>query len=318
MTVAIMGFVKGHVQYAGTTIPISDVSVNIDNKSSTTNTDGSYRLDSISIGDKVLYASKDGYDPYQTGLTVVQGSNNKDIEMTSAQYTHYLSGTITSAGNLEPLPGVTVTVLNDDGSPSQLQSTTDVNGRYQVTNVPEGLRIVKFQKQNYQTRTVQILISTSNNNYNVQLSNKPGIPSNPNPLDNATDQDLNLTLSWDCSDPNGDELKYDVYFGTSNPPSQLVEQNYTYSNLPTVIFNYANALPRKIINIRLLPATTYYWKIIAKDNFNNITEGPIWNFTTSDKFGTVTDIDGNVYLTIQIGTQLYTPCNRFTQLARFN
>jgi hypothetical protein len=92
----------------------------------------------------------------------------------------------------------------------------------------------------------------------------PGQPTNPSPPQGGTDQPINLNLSWSCTDPDGDPLTYDVYFGTSaNPP--LVSSNISNNN-----YN-----PGTLAN-----GTTYFWKIVAKDNQGHSTTGNIWNFTT--------------------------------------
>ncbi len=92
----------------------------------------------------------------------------------------------------------------------------------------------------------------------------PTEPGTPTPLNNATDQPTDTTLSWECSDPDGDTLKYDVYFGNNaNPPLVNFEQEadtYDPGELNT--------------------GTTYYWKIVAKDGRGGVTEGAKWNFET--------------------------------------
>jgi len=265
-TTSLYGYVEGYTYYAGTTISVSGVTVNIEDKYYTTSIAGYYRLNDILPGNKILIATKEGYDTFQTNITVVQNVNTKDIEMTSALYTHNLYGTILSAGTLQPLQDVLVTVLNDDGSMSQLQTSSDFNGYYQVPTVPQGQRTIRFEKQNYKTLTPEIFMSNSNYLYDVQLLNKPGIPSNPSPADNSTNLPISLTLNWSCIDPNGDALNYDIYFGTDNPPTQIVSQNQTTTSLTRSGLSHY---------------TTYYWKVKAKDNFNNSTEGPIWSFLTT-------------------------------------
>ena len=41
----------------------------------------------------------------------------------------------------------------------------------------------------------------------------PSQPANPSPSDASTDQSVSSTLSWTCTDPEGDPLTYDVYLG---------------------------------------------------------------------------------------------------------
>jgi len=96
----------------------------------------------------------------------------------------------------------------------------------------------------------------------------PYPPSDPNPEDGATNVDVNSDLSWNCSDPDGDDLTYDVYLEANDPtPDVLVSDDQTGTTFDPGTFDYG---------------TTYYWKIIAKDSHSATTEGPIWYFTTEE------------------------------------
>lgn len=60
------------------------------------------------------------------------------------------------------------------------------------------------------------------------VNTPPTMPTLIEPKDGETIYSISnqLTLSWECNDPDGDELMYDVYLGTdSNPP--LVKANHT-------------------------------------------------------------------------------------------
>lgn len=58
------------------------------------------------------------------------------------------------------------------------------------------------------------------------VNHLPAAPSNPYPVDNAMNVPIDVTLSWGCSDPDGDSLTYDIYFGTKGNP-QLVKSGHT-------------------------------------------------------------------------------------------
>ena len=74
-----------------------------------------------------------------------------------------------------------------------------------------------------------------------------------------------VTLMWTADDVDTtDTLTYDVYFGTENPPTNTVSSNLEATSYTATL----SAL------------STYYWKIVAKDNNGGQTIGQVWNFNT--------------------------------------
>ena len=122
----------------------------------------------------------------------------------------------------------------------------------------------------------------------------PNQPTNPTPDNGAINQPINSILSWNCSDPENNDLTYDVYFGETISLA-LVSQGQTETEYDPGILSYG---------------TTYYWKIIAKDiNFNS-SESQTWNFTTEELIWSCGDDltdsrDGQTYTTVQIGSQCW-------------
>jgi hypothetical protein len=98
--------------------------------------------------------------------------------------------------------------------------------------------------------------------------NNPGKPFNPEPANNSTDVSLAAVLSWECIDPDGDSLAYDVYFGTD----ALLGSEEPVSTNQTETSYYPGALQFE---------TTYYWKIEASDGENE-TSSPVWKFITQN------------------------------------
>jgi hypothetical protein len=81
----------------------------------------------------------------------------------------------------------------------------------------------------------------------------------PNPLNLATDVNINADLSWTAG---FGAISHDVYFGITNPPPFKVNQTSTTYDTGTMSTN-----------------TTYYWRIDEK-NASGTTLGTIWSFTT--------------------------------------
>lgn len=95
----------------------------------------------------------------------------------------------------------------------------------------------------------------------------PYTPSNPTPANGEASQPIeNVTLSWIGGDPdNYSIVEYDIYFGKSAGSMELL-----FAGLSDTFF---------VVGI-LDFESPYYWKIVAKDHYGLITEGPLWQFTT--------------------------------------
>jgi len=94
----------------------------------------------------------------------------------------------------------------------------------------------------------------------------PEVPTNPKPVDGAINVDVTKDLTWTNSDPDiGEDVYSDLYFGTTNPPP-LLQANIFETTYDVGIMEFN---------------TTYYWKIVAHDNHGQVTEGPLWSFTTA-------------------------------------
>jgi formylglycine-generating enzyme required for sulfatase activity len=100
------------------------------------------------------------------------------------------------------------------------------------------------------------------------VNRPPAIPSLPSPADSAIGQSVDVDLSWSGSDPDGDTLTYDVYFGTSSAPPLASSGQSATTYDPGTLAN----------------STTYYWRIVAHDNHDHSTSGPVWSFTTVGGF----------------------------------
>lgn len=108
--------------------------------------------------------------------------------------------------------------------------------------------------------------------FETYRNNPPTVPSDPlpgddiegkKPLPNRIEQ-----FSWVCSDPDGDELKYDLYMGESPDNLKLKASDLKTSNYSTTeLFEFGKR---------------YYWKVVAKDGYNDPVESPVWTFKITD------------------------------------
>ncbi len=75
-----------------------------------------------------------------------------------------ISGMVSNE-NKQPLEYVSVTLVNFG-----INTTTDSDGKYEFSNVPEGNYLLSFKLTGYESKTLQIKVSKRNNTFNVRLS----------------------------------------------------------------------------------------------------------------------------------------------------
>lgn len=103
--------------------------------------------------------------------------------------------------------------------------------------------------------------------FTTRGNDPPNTPTDPDPEDGSLDAPINTCISWTCGDPDGDEVTYDVYFGTSSSPPLVSSKQSETTYCPEEALDYD---------------TEYYWKIVAWDIFDYSTTGPLWTFTTEE------------------------------------
>lgn len=126
---------------------------------------------------------------------------------------------------------------------------------------------------NFSTTYYWKIISWDNNSqstsgplwvFTTRANQPPNEPSDPFPANNSVDVAVNTELSWTGGDPDNDSVSYDVYFGTNQTPGQVA------NNISTTLYSPGI----------LASSTQYFWRIVARDQYNATTAGPLWDFTT--------------------------------------
>lgn len=101
-----------------------------------------------------------------------------------------------------------------------------------------------------------------------QSNHLPFAPELINPKLNQTINDESTTiLEWKASDVDKDPLKYDLYFGKDKDNLTLLIENSDDTSFQ--------------VNLDT-SETTYYWKVIVKDDNGGLINGQLWSFSTDN------------------------------------
>lgn len=95
--------------------------------------------------------------------------------------------------------------------------------------------------------------------------NKPPTAPEPNTIKDGDKevQSGNTKLQWKSTDPEGDKITYELYFGKTAYPPQYTTTNNNYTYL------------------ELERGQKYYWRVKATDEYGASTTSPIYSFTTA-------------------------------------
>ncbi len=152
--------------------------------------------------------------------------------------------------------------FENDGVWDQISDNSTISYQFQTSNIYEVVLQVRnnqgYTSVDNATQTVEVVTSSSNG--------APSTPSVSYPSNGSVEIEVVPTLTWSSVDPEGDNLIYDIYLGTSESPQLIKSSHETNTYTP---------------DAPLDESTTYFWKIVAKDTDGNQTTGPVWQFTTT-------------------------------------
>jgi uncharacterized repeat protein (TIGR01451 family) len=158
----------GQVTNALTGFAIEGVTVSVTDSSNavhTASTDalGHYSIYNLPLGPATVTASKTGYASASTTLSIVPGNNIQDESLTPTT----LQGEVTDRVSGQAISGASVLVVDASGTTNVV--TTDVNGRYGVTNLVAGAATVLAGKDGFSTTNASPVIVVGANVQDLQI-----------------------------------------------------------------------------------------------------------------------------------------------------
>ncbi|MCK5820709.1 MAG: hypothetical protein KAH17_02440 [Bacteroidales bacterium] len=163
------GRLNGFAYFRDTKIPIFEAVVSMWGKSDSTNIKGEFEIDGIMAGRQTLSGSKEDFTANSVDMLMREGLNEANIHLTSTTHTTKLYGHLLGNITGEPKPYLTVIILNPDFSESDLRTTSDGSGYYELPYVPHGLRYIKVKDEASVKMETIMYVDTPDRLFNVPI-----------------------------------------------------------------------------------------------------------------------------------------------------
>ncbi len=244
-------------------------------------------------------SSTSSVSAYVTGYEDFEGTRTFDVFLITSdqQYKQY-GGKITITGSRDVLPPTVQTgsVANVGSNSVTFTGKVNPNGSYTEYYFKYGTNTaymettdVETLSSSYGETSVRISVDglSSNSHYYYQIvaeneggltrgtlksfdtesaaNNPPSIPTNLSPAHSAKDVPTTGYFSWRTSDPEGDEISFVVYLGTSQSNMRI----------------YDAGVGNNRCYYELDPGQKYYWKVLVSDGHQSV-ETTYYFFTTKD------------------------------------
>lgn len=192
-------------------------------------------------------------------------------EIYEPEQTGALKGRVISSQTYQALGGVHITTTPPTGA-----IVTDDSGAFTFTGIPEGEYALSANKVGYRQSKSSLQVSVSANDTTESVimmtpdddnNRAPRTPNTPAPGDGATEIQTTVELSWKCSDPDGDSLSYDIYLYANSEEPEKVKSGIGADSVQISGLQYH---------------TRYSWQVVAIDENEESTYGPVWQFRTID------------------------------------
>ncbi|WP_299012513.1 hypothetical protein [uncultured Polaribacter sp.] len=161
-----------------------------------------------------------------------------------------------------------IQIADNSNFQSVIENVTVSNGTARIITLEKGLsffwRIKAIDANNAESEYSEV--SQFLTEGDPERNHLPFIPELISPSMDSEISGTNTILRWSASDADEDPLTYDVYLDTNIDPTTKVSDNQT-----STIYEATN----------LVANTTYYFKILVKDNNGGTTVGQVWSFSTN-------------------------------------
>lgn len=178
-----------------------------------------------------------------------------------------ITGKVVSNGDNVPLEFTRIST-----NPNSSIVFTDASGNFVINDVTVGTYSVQAQKDGYLTKFESATVTDDASvnvifELDVETANNdaPNAPVLVSPSNNATNQTLTVDLVWTGSDPEDDDLTYEVEILNDQNADVLTFTDLTDLTLEVTGLNYN---------------TKYFWTVSASDNINNPVISETFNFKT--------------------------------------
>lgn len=183
-----------------------------------------------------------------------------------------LFGTLTGEVIYE-VGGQPVEGANISSNPATSNMLTNFDGTFEFESIKVGTYSIRAELEGYTTAVQSITIEEDQTASVVlrmevaQVNNQPPSTAfNPVPSNGVKDLGLSLELTWEATDPDEDELTYDVYlFDQDTPQDNLIAGDLSEPNVLVDDLRYGKK---------------YFWQVAVKDGEADPVFGEVWEFTT--------------------------------------
>jgi hypothetical protein len=109
----------------------------------------------------------------------------------------------------------------------------------------------------------------------LDLSNQPpNDPINLSPPDWQSWMEPSAILKWKCTDPEEDDLSFDLWLGKTETTMKSVQTGITDFEINNNVKVFTTTITGLELN------QTYFWRVYARDPAGNYSPGHVWRFTT--------------------------------------
>lgn len=138
-------------------------------RTATSNVNGVYLLEDLAPGNYIVWVVKAGYEPVTGGITIAEGNNELNVEMSSADVPAPILvdvyGDIMDAHEGGGIPGATIKLSNS----YQYDAVSDPGGSYVIKDVYLGSYFVVVEAEGYETVTGTIEVTEAEREFPVDM-----------------------------------------------------------------------------------------------------------------------------------------------------